>query len=251
MAGRADHEMFYDVFYSSHRASLRLSLAILADIEEWVSYQHKILTCSRKVLLKIMNDTKKFRERPGPPPGWGSENTKPMLIEAINDVAAEYNIHTPELNKRLDGMAILSRRVDVCTTIQTEKMHIVKKCLPMFFWKSSEPMKRMLEMAEMLKKLVRSLSHLKTNMDTILSGRRDIEIGIWECRKMIHNHLQNLAIRDNPQPQNNIISVSLDTNEGNDVAMERGEDGAGTGTGTGGAQLPDNCSHESEKQLSQ
>ncbi|KAK6511637.1 hypothetical protein TWF481_000546 [Arthrobotrys musiformis] len=168
---REDHPIYHESFYTSHFQSINNLWYRLNRLNKWAGQTKGVRFQSRDCLQLVDADIMTMVKHPT------SLNVRIRIKSwelQIRAVAKDYKQNEREDSQKFKEWKYTRDMLSRAKSNQKEMTQVVIKNMPKFFWRSSAPLKRMLEIEKQFPKLEASLARAKTGLTAILST--DIQI---------------------------------------------------------------------------
>ncbi|KAF3931376.1 hypothetical protein ABW19_dt0200059 [Dactylella cylindrospora] len=185
MASRETHEIFKDSFFIPQIEAVRTAAKKSHEIDDWLTKEYGSRTYAHQTLQKLYNeimdiiiDDNKDAKVIENKPKWNAK---------IKKYTIENRHYERTLKLKVNDMRLLKRDVLRIKELHTEMKKVVQTELPKFYWESSYPMRRILEIQETIKKLVEMNLGLKEKLDLVSREAGNASTLLWNCQNVLNN----------------------------------------------------------------
>ncbi|KAK6344270.1 hypothetical protein TWF696_007912 [Orbilia brochopaga] len=179
-----DHEIFHDSFYAGHVNAVNKIISTLSYIEGWIVDQHSFLTEAEEI-LKDMSGRIKIIITNVNDEGVRLDDMRPHFQAILSALSLHHGKLKRRLPERRKEMATLKQELVAANIRQDQKLKVIMAELPKFYWGSSSPLKRILEVGEGITTQTKRLMMHVNNLAVVEDGQRTVEAGIWNCRQLL------------------------------------------------------------------
>ncbi|KAK6529494.1 hypothetical protein TWF281_008667 [Arthrobotrys megalospora] len=193
---REDHPIFNDAFYIPHANAIAMIGKRLSRLTNWIAKTHPDRLCSLTVLQDAFTQINAIVEDPVA----SHIGHRVKLWEfKIKTAGAGYKENEYEDQLRFRELITIKRMIEGITKTQNEKMDIVIANLPKFYWKSSAPLRRMLELGKQISRLELLQAQAKANLSSIVSADRQISDLLQSCNRVLLK-VVNILLENRKEP---------------------------------------------------
>ncbi|KAK6335027.1 hypothetical protein TWF718_010469 [Orbilia javanica] len=197
---RDDHIIYHNEFYTGHIRSINNISQRISRIDNWIEATQGLRSQSRDALETINKDIMKSIN--DPTPANISNYVKGWEVQ-VRTIEFEYQGNRLEDSvKYCEGKSIRVT-ISAAKRVQENMMGSVIENMPKLFWKSSSPLRRMLELGKQISHIESHHSHMMSRLKKIISTDQQIKELLAECHRdlirIINIMLQKIEGPDSEQ----------------------------------------------------
>ncbi|KAK6510631.1 hypothetical protein TWF506_009734 [Arthrobotrys conoides] len=179
---RADHPIYHDEFYLPHIRMINELGRRISRFMAWIDQVRGPRTRSRDLLESVHSDILKMVQNPAPANLEDRANVWELQIQALG---SGYEANQQADGKKYGEWRSIKGMLDGVKSSQKHMKQTVIKNLPKFFWRSSAPLKRMLELDKQILRFESHLNEADANLARILAVNDQISVIFKKCHQAL------------------------------------------------------------------
>ncbi|KAF3085869.1 hypothetical protein TWF569_003438 [Orbilia oligospora] len=196
---RDDHPIYHDDYYISHIQLINSLGKRISHLTAWTEQIRGPRTRSRDLLGIVHTDIMKMLGDPSP---FNLENRVKVWEFQIQTVGSGYRDNRKDDRMKYGEWKSIKAMMDGVKSGQKYMMKAVIRNMPRFFWKSSAPLKRMLELEKQISRFETLLSEAKKSVVGVLVIDEQISELFTKCNNGLVGVINMMLVKiEGPQPQ--------------------------------------------------